>query len=92
MEAKRNDTALAGSPYAGVLASAQAPAPDAEQQRLERRRILLARTRTSGPQPRRRYCPFAVVAITSNSMTSLSLLVHPDHAVRLGTGYSETAG
>src|SRR5450755_729364 len=32
-------------------------------------------TRTSGPQRRRRYCPFAVIAITSNSRTSLSHLV-----------------
>jgi hypothetical protein len=33
-------------------------------------------TSTSGPQPRRRYCSFAVIAITSDSRTSLSHLVH----------------
>jgi hypothetical protein len=44
MEANRNDTVLAGLPHAGVLASAQAPALAAEQQRPERRRLLLVRT------------------------------------------------
>jgi hypothetical protein len=36
-------------------------------------------TRTSGPQRRRRSCPFAVIAITSNSRTSLSHLVLSSH-------------
>jgi hypothetical protein len=65
---------------AGLLAGTWLTLGWKRQSALTPTRLSLG-TRTSGPQPRRRYCPFAVIAITSNSRTSSPLLVQGGHRV-----------
>jgi hypothetical protein len=57
----------------------EAVRPGAERESARTPTAPLLRTRTSGPQPRSRRCPFAVIAITSESRTSLSYLVQLGH-------------